>query len=224
MILEGTLIQKINKRRRPNMVQKVGLVIPEAAQAMIDAGELVRTDGILRKAETMEIFKHLDIVDLEDLSAMEELASALKRVVNEKKTVVAIVVCAAISICVGVGFAIHENKKKHKELEEKCNAFLNKAIKTYFDAAKQGNLDINTVEYCENALVSLPSITEKVFISMTKEQIISFTNCLTEYTLQLAKDNEYEIEDEKALEYKGNVVSFMISTLRVQKDILQKCA
>lgn len=41
------------------MIEKVGLVISEAQAALIDSGELVRTNGILRNAENMEIVKHL---------------------------------------------------------------------------------------------------------------------------------------------------------------------
>lgn len=206
------------------MIQKVGLVIPDAAQALIDAGELVRTDGVLRNAETMEIFKHLDIVDLEDMNALQELGAALKRAVKENSTAVAIAAAVIVAIGVGVGVAVHGKKKKQKALEEKCNAFLNRAIKSYTDAAKQGELNIETIELCEDALISLPEITEKVFVSMAKEQILEFTKCLRDYTLHLAEEKEYEIEDQDALEYSDNVVSFMVNNLRVQKDILQKCA
>lgn len=206
------------------MIQKVGLVIPEAAQALIDAGVLVRTDGVLRNAETMEIFKHLDIVDLEDLSAMQELAAAVKRVVKENKTAVAIGVGVLIAIGVTVGVVVHNKNKKQKAYEEKCNAWLNRAIKNYMDAAQNGELDVTTIELCEDALSSLPQITEKVFISMTKEQILEFTSSLKEYTLKLAEANDYEIEDQSMIDYAGNVVSFMINNLRVQKNILQMCA
>ena len=59
---------------------------------------------------------------------------------------------------------------------------------------------------------------------MTREQIMEFTNALKEYTIKLAEENDYEVEDESIIEYKDNVISFMVNNLRVQKNILQKCA
>lgn len=206
------------------MIQKVGLVIPEASQALIDAGKLVRTDGVLRNAETMEIFKHLDIVDLEDMSALQELTAAVKRVVKENKKEVTIGLAVIVAIGVTAGVVIHNKNEKKRTSEEKCNAFLNSAIKNYMEAAQNGNLDIDTIEICEDALLSLPQITKKVFISMTREQIMEFTNALKEYTIKLAEENDYEVEDESIIEYKDNVISFIVNNLRVQKKILQKCA
>ena len=206
------------------MIQKVGLVIPEASQALIDAGKLVRTDGVLRNAETMEIFKHLDIVDLEDVSALQELTAAVKRAVKENKKEVTIGLAVIVVIGVTASVVIHKKNEKKRTFEEKCNTFLNSAIKNYMEAAQNGTLDIDTIEICEDALLSLPQITKKVFISMTREQIMEFTNALKEYTIKLAEENDYEVEDESIIEYKDNVISFMVNNLRVQKNILQKCA
>ena len=206
------------------MIQKVGLVVPDAAQVLIDAGKLVRTDGILRNAETMEIVKHLDIIDLEDTSAIQEFAVALKRLIKENKVAFAVGTGVLVGVGVVVGVISHNKKKEQKKTEEKYNAWLNSTIKTYLDSAKSGNLDINTIEDCEAALLSLPKMTEKVFISMTKDQILDFVNCLKDYTLQLAEKNDYVIEDIDALQYSDNVVSFMLRVLDTQKDILKKSA
>ena len=64
------------------MIEKVGLVISEAQAALIDSGELVRTNGILRNAENMEIVKHLKIVDLDAKSCWQELGNAVSRVLK----------------------------------------------------------------------------------------------------------------------------------------------
>ena len=58
------------------MIKKVGLVISDADKALIDAGKLVRTDGILRDAETKKIVKHLQVVELDKKSCWQELMSA----------------------------------------------------------------------------------------------------------------------------------------------------
>lgn len=172
----------------------------------------------------MEIFKHLDIIDLEDASALEEFGSAVKKLVEEHPVGVAIGATVAVVVGLIAGVNSHRKKKKQKALEEKCNAFINRAIKNYTDAAQQGKLDIETIELCEDAIISLPQITEKVFVSMAKEQIVEFTRCLRAYTLQLAEKNDYEIENMDSLEYTDNVVSFMVYNLRAQKEIIQNCA
>jgi hypothetical protein len=101
---------------------------------------------------------------------------------------------------------------------------LNGAIKNYTDAAQNGELDVDTITACEEALMSLPHITDKVFVSMTKEQILEFTAGIREYTTKLAEVHNYSIEDPDMLESNGNVVTFLLNNLQIQKDILQKCA
>ena len=204
------------------MIQKVALIIPDAAQKLLDAGELVRTNGVLRYADTKSIYKHLEAVNLEDATAIQELGSAFKRVVKEHKGVIAVVLTVTLVISATAGVIIHSKTKKQKAFEEKYNALLNVAIKHYTDAAQLGELDLNTIEVCEDALSSIPAITDKVLVSMTEEQMLEFTNSLHEYTLRLAEENGYNIEDEDALDYKGDMISFMLNLFKVQKDILQK--
>lgn len=111
-------------------------------------------------------------------------------------------------------------KKKAKELEEKCNAWINKAIYNYILAASTGDINIESITACEDALMSLPHITDKVFVSMTKEQIIEFTSNLKEYTLKLAEVNSFEIDNDENLDYEDNVITCLINNLKVQRDIL----
>ena len=206
------------------MIEKVGLVIPDSAVALIDAGELVRTNGVLRNAETMEIFKHLDIVPLDAESSWQELGRAISRVVKENKKAVVITVAVVAVAATTTGVILYKKHKKRKDLEEKCNAWLNGAIKNYIEAAQNGELDVDTITACEEALMSLPHITDKVFVSMTKEQILEFSVGIKEYTAKLAEVHNYSIEDPGMLESNGNVVTFLLNNLQIQKDILQKCA
>lgn len=206
------------------MVEKVGLVISDAEEAMINAGELVRTNGILRNADTMEIFKHLQVVDLDSESCWQELGSAVSRVLKENKKGVIIVVSVAVAAVTAAGVYAFNKKKKAKELEEKCNAWINKAIQNYIASASKGELDIDSINACEDALMSLPHITDKVFVSMTKDQIISFTSNLKDYTEKLAEVNHYEIEDDTELAYSDNVITCFIKNLQMQKEILSAAA
>lgn len=206
------------------MLEKVGLIIPEGEAALIKAGELVRTNGVLRNAENMEIFKHLEIVDLDAESCWQELGNAVSRVLKENKKGVVIVVAVAVAAATTAGIYIHNKKKKAKELEEKCNAWVNKAIQNYVEAASEGELDIDTISACEDALMSLPHITDKVFVSMTTEQIMEFSNSLKEYTERLASANNYELCDSEELDYSGNVITCFIKNLQVQKEIITAVA
>ena len=206
------------------MIEKVGLVIPEAEAVLINAGELVRTNGVLRNAENMEIFKHLQIVDLDAESCWQELGNAVSRVLKENKKGVIVVVSVVVAAATATGIYVHNKKKKAKELEEKCNAWINKAIQNYVESASKGELDIESISACEDALMSLPHITDKVFVSMTKEQILEFTKSLKEYTMKLAEVNEYELIDADELEYSDNVITCFIKNLQAQKEIISATA
>lgn len=206
------------------MIEKVGLVIPEKEALLLKTGELVRTNGVLRNAENMEIFKHLEIVDLDAENCWQELGKAISRVVKENKVGVSIAIGVVIAGGTAIGIHLFHKRKKAKELEAKCNAWINKAINNYIQSAAEGELNVDSVKLCEEALLSLPHITDKVFVSMTKEQIIEFTKNLREYTERLAEVNSYEIEDKENLSYDGNVIICFLNNLRVQREILEMAA
>ncbi len=100
------------------MIKEVGLVIPDSAVALINSGALVRTNGILRNADTMSIVKHLKIVDLGDKTCWQELGTAIGRVVKEHKTGVIVAAGVVVAVVGTVGVVIHRKHKKRKELEE----------------------------------------------------------------------------------------------------------
>ena len=194
------------------MIEKVGLVISEAQAALIDSGELVRTNGILRNAENMEIVKHLKIVDLDAKSCWQELGNAVSRVLKENKK--GFIIVGSVLIASVTAIEVYNYDKKKKELEEKCNNWINKAIKKYISSASA----------CEDALKSLPYITDKVFIALTQEDILELTNSLKEYTLSLARERNYCIKDKESLDYTGNVITCFLNNIQVQKEIISEVA
>lgn len=204
------------------MIEKVGLVISEAQAALIDSGELVRTNGILRNAENMEIVKHLKIVDLDAKSCWQELGNAVSRVLKENKK--GFIIAGSVLIASVTAIEVYNYDKKKKELEEKCNNWINKAIKKYISSASEGTVDIDSISACEDALKSLPYITDKVFIALTQEDILELTNSLKEYTLSLARERNYCIKDKESLDYTGNVITCFLNNIQVQKEIISEVA
>ena len=204
------------------MIEKVGLVISEAQAALIDSGELVRTNGILRNAENMEIVKHLKIVDLDAKSCWQELGNAVSRVLKENKK--GFISVGSVLIASVTAIEVYNYDKKKKELEEKCNNWINKAIKKYISSASEGTVDIDSISACEDALKSLPYITDKVFIALTQEDILELTNSLKEYTLSLARERNYCIKDKESLDYTGNVITCFLNNIQVQKEIISEVA
>ena len=204
------------------MIEKVGLVISEAQAALIDSGELVRTNGILRNAENMEIVKHLKIVDLDAKSCWQELGNAVSRVLKENKK--GFIIVGSVLIASVTAIEVYNYDKKKKELEEKCNNWINKAIKKYISSASEGTVDIDSISACEDALKSLPYITDKVFIALTQEDILELTNSLKEYALSLARERNYCIKDKESLDYTGNVITCFLNNIQVQKEIISEVA
>ena len=204
------------------MIEKGGLVISEAQAALIDSGELVRTNGILRNAENMEIVKHLKIVDLDAKSCWQELGNAVSRVLKENKK--GFIIVGSVLIASVTAIEVYNYDKKKKELEEKCNNWINKAIKKYISSASEGTVDIDSISACEDALKSLPYITDKVFIALTQEDILELKNSLKEYTLSLARERNYCIKDKESLDYTGNVITCFLNNIQVQKEIISEVA
>ena len=100
----------------------------------------------------------------------------------------------------------------------------NKAIKKYISSASEGTVDIDSISACEDALKSLPYITDKVFIALTQEDILELTNSLKEYTLSLARERNYCIKDKESLDYTGNVITCFLNNIQVQKEIISEVA
>ena len=206
------------------MIEKVGLEIPDELVPMLQNGQLLQTNGILRKAENMEIFKHLKIVNLDSESCWKELGNAISRVIREHKVESVVIVGSVITGSVAIGKHFWKKHNKDKELEEKYNAWINKVINDYIQSAREGNLSMDTIGSCEDALKSLPHITQKVFVELTKEQIVEFTANLRDYPMKLAEVNGCTIRNQESLNDPDNVITCFLNNLAVQKEILATAA
>ena len=134
------------------------------------------------------------------------------------------IIVGSVLIASVTAIEVYNYDKKKKELEEKCNNWINKAIKKYISSASEGTVDIDSISACEDALKSLPYITDKVFIALTQEDILELTNSLKEYTLSLARERNYCIKDKESLDYTGNVITCFLNNIQVQKEIISEVA
>ena len=106
----------------------------------------------------------------------------------------------------------------------KYNAWINKVINDYIQSVREGNLSMDTIVSCEDALKSLPHITQKVFVELTKKQIVEFAANLSDYTMKLAEVNGCTIRNQESLNASDNVITYFLNNLDAQKKILASVA
>ncbi len=152
-----------------------------------------------------------------------KLACAVKRVVKEKPVVVVVIGTLVVGVTAFGIWAFH-NRKKRKQLEEQCNAWVSSVFTDYINKASEGSLDIKTIEACEDAFCAIPQITDKILISLTKEQILGFTASIREYTEKLAEIYKYQIEEDELSSDETKMITSMLDKLKVQKKILRTAA
>lgn len=203
------------------MIKRVGLIITDDDMKLLEAGDVIRTNGILRTKENMEIYKHLPIIDV-DKTSWEELGDALKRVFKENKKEVAIVTGIGIGIVSAVAYFIHRKGKKEKEqqiIEAQYNEWLNGMLKDYLNEVREGNINVHTINTCITALESIPNMTKGITISLNEEQTVELLTRLSKYTRELAQINNYIIDDNESLN-SNKFVDCFLNNMKIQRSII----
>ncbi len=168
------------------MIEKVGLYISEEDMALIQSNRLIRTDGILRNAKDMTIYKHLEIITLSENSIKQEIVSQIRGYIKENKKEMIAIGIGIFAIIAGLIVLVIKKRNRSRIIEEKYNIWFSKALQDYFTAASENRLDLETIQECEDAIVSLPKITNRIVLSISGERLMEFSENLRNYTEQLA--------------------------------------
>ena len=167
-----------------------------------------------------QIVKHLQPIDLKAAEQAQGVgAKALQFVQYHKKEVGICTACAAV---IGLGIWGYNWWKNH---EPKILTEFRSALKTYIDAIRNGNMDLDKINTLMKALEALKQHKdyEKICIQLTAEDLEVLVGRIYEYTIKLAQDNSVELSDEELRLNNGAIINLQ-SYLKAQKRIFEAVA
>lgn len=167
-----------------------------------------------------QIVKHLQPIDLKAAEQAQGLgAKALQFVQHHKKEVGIAAIGAAV---IGAGIWGYNKWKNH---EPKVLTEFRAALKTYIDAIRNGNMDIDKINGLMEALEALKQHKDydKISIQLSAEDLEVLVGRIYDYTIKLAADNAVDLSDDELNLSNGAIINLQ-SYLKAQKRIFEAAA
>lgn len=197
--------------------------IPDDIATGLVTGLYRRIGSVVRYAvgpNKGQIVKHLQPIDLKAAEQAQGLgAKALQFVQHHKKEVGIAAIGAAV---VGVGIWGYNKWKNH---EPKVLTEFRAALKTYIDAIRNGNMDIDKINALVEALEALKQHKDydKISIQLSAEDLEVLVGRIYDYTIKLAADNAVDLSDDELNLNNGAIINLQ-SYLKAQKRIFEAAA
>ena len=197
--------------------------IPDDIATGLATGLYRRIGSVVRYAvgpNKGQIVKHLQPINLKAAEQAQGLgAKALQFVQHHKKEVGIAAVGAAV---IGAGIWGYNKWKNH---EPKVLTEFRAALKTYIDAIRIGNMDIDKINSLMKALEALKKHKdyEKIRIQLSAEDLEVLVSRIYNYTIKLAADNAVELSDDE-LNLNNSAIINLQSYLKAQKRIFEVAA
>lgn len=197
--------------------------IPDDIATGLATGLYRRIGSVVRYAvgpNKGQIVKHLQPIDLKAAEQAQGLgAKALQFVQHHKKEVGIAAIGAAV---VGVGIWGYNKWKNH---EPKVLTEFRAALKTYIDAIRNGNMDIDKINGLMEALEALKKHKdyEKISIQLSAEDLEVLVGRIYDYTIKLAADNAVDLSEDELNLNNGAIINLQ-SYLKAQKRIFEAAA
>lgn len=197
--------------------------IPDDITTGLAIGLYRRIGSVVRYAvgpNKGRIVKHLEPIDLKAADQARGLSTKALQFVQQHKKGVGIVAVGAVVVGVGVwGY------NKWKNHEPKVLTEFRMALKTYIDAIRRGNMDIDKINSLTKSLDTLKMHKdyEKICIQLSAEELDVLVCRIYDYTIKLAADNAVELSDDE-LNLNSSVIINLQSYLKAQKRIFETAA
>ncbi len=197
--------------------------IPDDISTGLATGLYRRIGSVVRYAtgpNKGQIVKHLKPIDLKAVEQTQGLEIKSLQFIQQNKKRVGIITIGVVAIGAGIwGYS------KWKSYEPKVLMEFRAALKTYIEAIRQGNMDINLIKALMKALEALKQHKnyEKISIQLTTEELGILVGRIYEYTIKLAEDNSVELFEDN-LQLNNSAIINLETFLKVQKRIFEKAS
>ena len=201
-------------------VAQDAFLIPEDIATGLATGLYRRIGSVVRYAkgpDKGQIVKHLKPIDLEKAEQAKGLVSKTVQIVKHHKKEIGI----AVGVAAAAGLSTWAYKK-WKNREPKVLKEFREVLRTYIDAIRNGNLNIEIINGLMEKLEALKEHKdyEKINVMLTAEELEVLVGHIHDYTIKLAKDNAVELSEDELNLNNGAIVNLQ-SYLKTQKRIFE---
>ena len=201
--------------------------IPDDIATGLATGLYRRIGSVVRYAigpNKGQIVKHLQPIDLKAAEQAQGIgAKAIQFVANHKKEVgITAIGVAIVGACVW-GYTAWKNH------EPKVLTEFRAALKVYIEAIRTGDMSIEKIDTLTVALEELKKHKnyDKISIQLTTEELEVLVGRIYDYTVKLAKDNNFELTDDElnasGKQSQGAIIDLQ-QYLKTQKRIFEAAA
>lgn len=204
-------------------VAQDAFLIPEDIATGLATGLYRRIGSVVRYAKGPskgQIVKHLKPIDLEKAEQAKGLVSKTVQIVKHHKKEIGI----AVGVAAAAGLSTWAYKK-WKNREAKVLKEFREVLRTYIDAIRNGNLNIEIINGLMEKLEALKGHKdyEKISVRLTAEELEVLVGHIHDYTIKLAKDNAVELSEDELNLNNGAIINLQ-SYLKAQKRIFETVA
>lgn len=202
------------------MIIQDAFEIPNDIATGLATGDYRRIGGVVRYATGTNKGQIVKLLQPTDSKANDLSTKVLQFAELHKKGVGISVICVTVA-----GLAIWGCSSAWKNHESKVLIEFRSSLKTYIDAIRNGNMDIDKINFLMNSLNSLKKHKnyEKYSIKLSTEELDVLVGRIYEYTIILAHDNSIELSDEE-LHPNDSAIVNLESHLITQKRIFEAAA
>lgn len=188
-------------------------------------GEYRRIGSVVRYAtgpNKGQIVKHLKPVKLEKTEEAVNVGAKVLKFVKDNKEFV--IVGGVVTVITAAGVVTYKLMTREPKVVKEFRM----ALKKYVDSIRKGSLNLVTIEELLARLDELKKHKdyEKISVKLTTEELDVLVNRMYEYTVKLAKDNEFELTGKNNIfeSNKGASIVDLRKYLTVQKNIFSSAA
>ena len=188
-------------------------------------GEYRRIGRVVRYAtgpNKGQIVKHLKPVKLEKTEEAVNVGAKVLKFVKDNKEFV--IVGGVVTVITAAGVVTYKLMTREPKVVKEFRM----ALKKYVDSIRKGSLNLVTIEELLARLDELKKHKdyEKISVKLTTEELDVLVNRIYEYTVKLAKDNEFELTGKNNIfeSNKGASIVDLRKYLTVQKNIFSSAA
>jgi len=188
-------------------------------------GEYRRIGSVVRYAtgpNKGQIVKHLKPIKLEKTEEAVNVGAKVLKFVKDNKEFV--IVGGVVTVITAAGVVTYKLMTREPKVVKEFRM----ALKKYVDSIRKGSLNLVTIEELLARLDELKKHKdyEKISVKLTTEELDVLVNRIYEYTVKLAKDNEFELTGKNNIfeSNKGASIVDLRKYLTVQKNIFSSAA
>ena len=197
--------------------------IPDDIATGLATGLFKLCGGVVRYArgpKKGQIVKHLDPVDLKTVNEAGGVLSKVAYFAQKNQKI--LITTGLFMVAAGCGLTIyHIVKNKEPSVVKEVRT----ALKYYISAIRTGTMEINYIERLIEALNKMKQHKDynKFIIELSAEDIEILVKHIYDYTLKLAKDNDFEIGNSMN-ETDSDPINNLQYYLSIQKKIFESAA